>query len=188
MNKEYIINSFGTILEMLTDRGIDIGNVTKQHVQDILETEYLNPVIEVVINKIKVIYYTPQKLKGVEIRKNFEDEVPYDLYILVLQENITQNNLKMINGLNINVEIHLITKLQFNITKHELVPKHELIRDKAKIDEILETYKLKNKYQLPIILKSDPVARYYGMKNGDVVQITRTSPTAGVYVMYRCCL
>lgn len=188
MNKDYIITSFGTILEMLRDREVDVGAVEKQHIEDILEQEALKPVIEIIVNKTKVLYYTPAKLKIADIKKNFEDEQPYDLYILVVQENVTQNNLKVLNSFGLQIEIHLLNKLQFNITKHELVPKHEVIRDKQVIYDILEQYKLKNKYQLPIILKTDPIARYYGMKNGDVVKITRTSKTSGTYIIYRCCL
>ena len=106
----------------------------------------------------------------------------------MVQENVTQNNMKMIQSLNLPVEVHLLSRLQFNITKHVLVPRHEVIRDKAVIDDILARYKLKNKYQLPIILKTDPIAKYYGMKNGDLVKITRASETAGEYIVYRCCL
>lgn len=188
MNKEQIINSFGTILEMLRDRGEKIGDVEKEHIHQILAVDNVKQVIEVALNKIKIVYYTPAKLKWADVKKYFETEETYDTYILVVQENVTQNNMKAIQSLDLPIEVHLISRLQFNITKHVLVPKHEVIRDKAVIDDILARYKLKNKYQLPIILKTDPIARYYGMKNGDIVKITRASETAGEYVVYRCCL
>lgn len=188
MNRETIVTSFGTILEMLRDRGHDTGGIEKAHLDEIIKRDSIKPVIEVVVNKTKVVYFTPTKFKWADVRKHFEDEEPFAHYILVVCEAITQNNLKSMNAVGVPIEVHLLGRLQFNITKHVLVPKHEVIRDKSEVQRVLEMYSLKSKFQLPIIMRSDPIARYYGMKNGDLVRITRSSETAGEYVTYRCCL
>jgi len=71
----------------------------------------------------------------------------------------------------------------FNIFKHELVPKHEILT-KEEAEEILKEHHI-NPYQLPHIRSSDPAVFLIGAKPGDIVKIIRKSPTAGVYVTYR---
>ncbi|KYH41618.1 MAG: DNA-directed RNA polymerase subunit H [Candidatus Bathyarchaeota archaeon B26-2] len=71
----------------------------------------------------------------------------------------------------------------FNIFDHDLVPKHEIIpREEA--EKLLKKYRI-NPYNLPHIKASDPIAILIGAKPGDIVKITRRSPTAGFFVSYR---
>jgi DNA-directed RNA polymerase I, II, and III subunit RPABC1 len=84
------------------------------------------------------------------------------------------------------VEIFLEENLLVNITKHELVPKHVLL-SKLEKKALLQRYRLKES-QLPRIQKDDPVARYFGLKKGNVVKIIRRSETSGRYASYRLCL
>jgi DNA-directed RNA polymerase I, II, and III subunit RPABC1 len=80
---------------------------------------------------------------------------------------------------DIMIELFNEDELQYNITKHFLVPKHELVYKKKSKE--CEEFKKKYSDKFPIILKSDPVSRFYGYNKGDIIKITRKNG----YVMYR---
>ncbi len=71
----------------------------------------------------------------------------------------------------------------FDVMKHELVPRHEVLGD-DEAQEILRRYGVKPD-QLPRILASDPVARAVRSRPGQILKITRKSPTAGEAIAYR---
>lgn len=102
-------------------------------------------------------------IKGVVL--NFEVKM-YSHAILVYEGVPTANVKKQIDELSKigkTIEIFSADDLQLNITKHILVPKHEL----------LKISKFKDKINLPIILRSDPICRFYNFPKGEVIKVTR---------------
>ena len=79
-----------------------------------------------------------------------------------------------------------IDRLQFNILKHSLVPKHTLL-------SIEDTEKVRKKYNIisdknfPTISRFDPVAIVLGIRPGQLFEITRSSKTAISSEFYRIC-
>lgn len=69
------------------------------------------------------------------------------------------------------------------ITNHAYQPKHEII-PKTEAEEVLKKFNAKPG-QLPYILMSDKGIEDLDVRPGDIVKITRKSPTAGESVYYR---
>lgn len=72
---------------------------------------------------------------------------------------------------------------EIDITKHSFVPKHVKLDDNEK-EEMLKKFNVSLK-QLPRISRKDPAIKHLQLKSGDVLKITRKSPTAGEAVYYR---
>lgn len=71
----------------------------------------------------------------------------------------------------------------FQIQNHFLVPKHEKITEAEK-KKILEQHNIFFE-NLPKIFSDDPAIVDMRLKSGDVVKISRVSPTAGETIFYR---
>jgi DNA-directed RNA polymerase subunit H len=74
-------------------------------------------------------------------------------------------------------------KNQVLVPDHIYVPKHEII-PKQEAQQVLEKYNC-NPTELPLIFVTDPAILGLGVKPGDMIKITRKSPTAGTSFYYR---
>ena len=111
------------------------------------------------------------------IIKNNED------YKILIVEDINNKSEKNIYSYDSPIEIFKFTDLQMNIVDHELVPAHfVLLPDEAEI--FLKEYNAKKK-NMPLILTSDPIAKYYNMRHGNICKIIRPSVSSGESVYYR---
>jgi DNA-directed RNA polymerase subunit H len=72
---------------------------------------------------------------------------------------------------------------RINILEHELVPQHEVLSPEE-AERVLKELGIKAP-QLPWITIDDPVVKAIKAKPGDIVRITRKSPTTGVSIAYR---
>ena len=199
-----------TVLELMDKQGFNVSdynnfsinevNSMKQNNQlDILlekkqeDTTYLKPK-----RKMYIRFYLTKMIRPANIQEMIDDLFNLEeiltredtLFIIVKDEmnETIINELKHFrvqDGMFIIVEN--ITRLQFNILNHTLVPPHEIINDKE-VDEIMKKYNIKNKIEFPEISRFDPVARVIGLRPGDVCKIIRPSKTSITTNYYRVCI
>jgi DNA-directed RNA polymerase subunit H (RpoH/RPB5) len=80
-----------------------------------------------------------------------------------------------------------IRQLMFNPLHHVMVPPHRKVSSEE-IEPLLVKLLVRSKLELPLIkYHMDVPARVLGLVPGDIVEITRPSPTIGEYKVYRIC-
>lgn len=89
---------------------------------------------------------------------------------------------------NLRLSFFYIDSFQMNPLKHYLVPPHEIV-PKEQHEGLMKTLYITQKTQFPLIrYHEDPITRVIGATPGDILKITRPSPSAGEYVIYRVCV
>ena len=83
--------------------------------------------------------------------------------VVVYGISVTSSAKNILDTMSIQIELFSAAQLQYNITKHVLVPRHALVDAPGHPE--------RNNY--PIIKKTDPISRYYGFASGQVVRIVR---------------
>jgi len=125
---------------------------------------------------------------------NLNIELQNDLELsglnLDIMNELKSKDIKLGNEYNLkhfkNIQILDINSLTNNLLEHNLVPKHEVIRNKTDINKILEDCNA-NISQLPIILKNDIISKLIRLSPGDLCRITRNNNKCGVNYFYRVC-
>lgn len=178
-------NIRNVILNMLKIRGYVIPENRKDFTE-VNSTEFLTYKIDNEKDKIYVFFPETPKVGVNTIREYIKemDETETNRAIIVVKETITAFAKQVFSEIKPKI-IQYFTEpeLAIDITKHILVPKHELVSNEVK-KEIMNIYNLKE-YQFHTILGSDPIAKYFGAKKGQLFKVTRPSETAGTYINYR---
>ena len=192
--------------EMLEQRGDDIS-MFEEHEVDIDREEFYNDknVIEFQTSNTTLIFALTKKL-----RKNIIDELKIgenSIDSFIQRYNDKKNIILIFNNDTISMPVlsqlnkydklfqknggilqfFQIKQLMFNPTKHEFVPEHVKLTD-AEAQDIMKKYMIKSKLQMPIILHNDIIAKWLGLKQGDIVKIKRYNDNSGVSFYYRSCI
>lgn len=136
----------------------------------------------------KIYIFFPQnssKVGVLAIRQYIKDmqSANTERAIIVVKEEITAFAKQIFTETKQIIEYFKENEILIDITQHVLVPKHELLDEEEK-KELLSVYNIKE-LNLPKILGSDPVSKYFGARKGQVFKITRNSESSGKTVYYR---
>jgi DNA-directed RNA polymerase subunit H (RpoH/RPB5) len=140
---------------------------------------------------------------GKSIRPNDLDNIIDDLFVLEevlnksdtlfiivkndINETLTSKLVHLWETDKIFVVMVSIKRLQFNILKHVLVPKHIVISEEEE-KKVMKRFNISDKTEFPDISRFDPVAQAIGLRPGNVVKIERPSKTAIISEYYRVCV
>lgn len=207
MNASVMIQCYGTILEMIADRGMvasspfDIAALRAAFVSETSVDAKNHAVVNActvlrLSPSIALAFYRSSKVRAADIdaclgqlglRGSSVATAPRMQIVVVLADAVNQIVSRQMASAfrELDFELWSSSELRFNFSRHSLVPQHELISDDAQIDEILASYRVPSSMMFPLISASDMMARYFRARPGQLMRITRTSPSAGVYVMYR---
>ena len=102
-------------------------------------------------------------------------------------DNIKDTLDEIWNIYGIYITVINIHRLQFNILKHQWVPKHILLTD-AEINDLKIKYTIQHDSELPTISRYDAVASIICMRPKQVCKIIRKSRTSLESEYYRICI
>lgn len=200
-NTSLIYNSRKYILEILEERGFDVGEYSNFSMNE-LNIIIQNNQLDILVNnkdekKVYVRYHINKALRQNNISEYIDDLfnientlTKNDDLIIIIKEEPNDTIEKAIKDLWIKNNIYLsiinIKRLQFNILKHQLVPKHIILSKEEEI-EFKNRFNIQKDSEIPDINYLSPVSQVLGIRPGNICKIIRPSRTSIQSEFYRIC-
>ena len=192
--------------EMLLDRGDNIDEFNEHEVDIDREDFYSDKnIIEFHTSQTTIIFALTKKLRKSileELKDNADDIMNFvkkyndklnvvlvfnnDTISAPIMQQITRYD-KSLQKKGGTLQYFHVKNLLFNPTRHQLVPKHIKLTSEE-VTEIMDKYLIKGKIQMPYILHNDVIAKWLGLKQGDVIKIERVNENSGISYYYRVCI
>lgn len=111
-----------------------------------------------------------------------------DINIIIVLANLTPFvSREMESDAYYNVECHFYSSLAFNISRNYLQPEFVLLGEEE-IAEVASQFKMTPEEffrDIPKLFVYDPIAKYYGYREGDICRVIRQSKINGKSIAYR---
>ncbi len=185
---EWLFKSRKTVLELLQDRGYTEASslhMTFKKFKEWAENldsikDEMGFVISGQAGDILVHWHTPRKLGSQEftnlvsnIRSSHAERA-----IVLIEDSVThcaKATLKSLKQKGTYIDVFTMEEMQFNVSHHNLVPKHEVCSQEEK-SRVMKAYAV-DRTQLPNIKTADAMVRYLGVPKGKLIRIIRDSDT-----------
>ena len=202
-----IFKSRQNILELLEEQGYNINEykgASINEVNSMYQEKQMDMLLSKPSGKKAYIKYHLANLKGSggSLRANNIYEYIEDLInlesiltksddlIIIIKDEPNDSLIKILKNIweqeGIFITVFNMSRLQFNILKHDLVPKHRILNE-AEVKEFKEKYHITDDNQIPDISRFSPVAQVLGMRPTQICKIIRPSRTAINSEFYRIC-
>jgi DNA-directed RNA polymerase subunit H (RpoH/RPB5) len=196
-----IFTSRKNLLDILKEIGYkteDYEGYSINHVLSLIKNNQLNLLLHKENHKLYVKYAVDGSRITSQAVHKLKDEFFGDdpvlekrdtLMVIIKDEpndNIKETLDEIWNIYGIYINIINIHRLQFNILKHQWVPKHMLLNDEQ-IVELKTKYNIQSNSELPTISRYDAVASIICMRPTQVCKIIRKSRTSLESEYYRIC-
>jgi DNA-directed RNA polymerase subunit H (RpoH/RPB5) len=210
---DILLRSRSTILDILDERGYDVTpyrNIAPQQILTLAEghARALDIVVQrkedgaAPSEKAIVVYQLQDRirLRLATVIRDLYDNPPDssesnavtkndDVIVLINEpyhEVFDKMSLQMWQQQKARLVFFHIKQVVVHLGKHVLVPPHrKLTAEEAK--EEMERLHLTQKSQLPLIKHHDIQSRLMGLVPGDIIEVMRPSPTAGIARVLRIC-
>jgi len=205
-----IYKSRNIILKILKSRGFNVddwSDFSVTEIQAMFNSKELDMLLENPTTKKKVyVKYHLSGTKGgtsmsrlgtshiydyVDDLFDIEDVLTSNDDLIIISKDKTNQTIKdLIEQLFIKdkkfVNIYNFHDYLFNVLEHEMQPKFRILSEEEK-QKIMKQYNITKDKEFPDISRFDPVSQAMGVRPGEVMEITRSSPTAVKSVYFRIC-
>lgn len=201
-----IYKSRHVLLEQLAELGYqttDYATFTVNEIDAMLTTSQLDMLISNETSGRKVYVKYPKASTSRNIQQKMLDELVEDLFlmeevlvrddtlIIMIDDEPNDSLLAKLRTMwdrdGIFILVHNMHRLQFNLVKHALVPRHRGLSDEE-LQRVMKKYNIQDKTKFPTISRFDPPIMAIAVRPGQVVEIERPSPTALTALYYRLCV
>ena len=198
---DILLRSRHTICEILEDRGYNSDpyrNIAPEQISILAAKPHSMDMTvdrrrdDAPCDRAMVIYMTESAIAPRFLESKMSE---YDLtgavdMIVILNQDdneaFDQYSLKVWREHKQRITFFHIKQLVIHLGRHVLVPPHRKLTDAESRAE-MDRYSVTQKTQFPLIKHSDIQARLMGLVPGDIVEVLRPSPTAGVARVLRIC-